>query len=222
MQEPWVALQKGQCGPQEKRQTYADFAEGDARVDVALEQMLQEVHDNATFGALVCRMSSAGGNLVATHVILDIPLALEDETVNLKFACNAAFASVKRNFTKEQAVECDAKGPDVDGFCDRLGWPAGFFVVYYRVVDDLGGHEHGGAGFYCKIGVVEEKGIFGILRGGAHAEVGQALRIGEVGGAKVGNLDMRTIFCPEEIGGLDVAVDDALGVYCSDKLVGGA
>jgi len=78
-------------------------------------------------------------------------------------------------------------------------------------VDDLGGHEFGGTVPPEQIRVIEEDGVFPFsVSCTPLAAAGEEEGIGKMRGAKVGDFDLTAVLGPEEIGGFDVAVDDAL------------
>lgn len=195
--------------------THPDFAESDSRVDVSFQQMFEEMHENPALGSCVGWMPSSCGNLVVAHGLLDAPLSIQYEAIYLELASYTGLSDLKGYSTEKKAVKSDAEGPDVDGFGYRLRRWAGGILEIDRVVYDLGGHEHGRAGFYGEVGVVEQEGVARILGGGsAGSQICEALRIGEMRGSKVSNFHMCAVFGPEEIGGLNVAMYDALAVHC--------
>lgn len=76
--------------------------------------------------------------------------------------------------------------------------------------DDLGREECRRARAEREICVVLQQRVVGEVRTARR----KALCVAELGDAKVADFDLTAVVRPEEVGGLDIAVDDALLMYC--------
>lgn len=146
--------------------TASNFAEGDPKPDVLSKEVVQKMHNDSTLRMLVSGIASASRDTIIAHVLFSLPVVMEYTPIHFPFATNATFLGGKWYFSKEQAVQCDSKGPDVDGISDRLGRRWRGLIYTDRVVHNFGCHEHGRPGSDSQVGICEENGVLGIILGG--------------------------------------------------------
>lgn len=89
------------------------------------------------------------------------------------------------------------------------------FVLLLKVLKyELRCEERGSASTLSEIRFVHENFVQSILIDPLLPGLSESLGIREMAHAKISNFDMVTVLCPEEVGRLDIAMNDTLMVHC--------
>lgn len=97
---------------------YLDLVEGDAGLWVLPEKTVEETDEGGAGRVLIAGAASARRDAVGAHGVLHGPVEVADGVVEAPFCAGGCWVGGEWGFSKEEAVEGDAEGPDIDGFGD--------------------------------------------------------------------------------------------------------
>jgi len=187
--------------------TNLDLVKSDSPLLVLLEKSVEEKHSRRPWSRRR-RIATARRNSVCTHSRGRGPVVVANDTVKLPFS-TVRSKRRERDSTKEETEKGHPKGPDINRLGDRGSLFSSVVGVVAVFPDDLGSKERGCAGTLGKVGVAHEDSFWSFVLRILPCS-GQALSIGEVRDAKVAYLDLTAVGRPQEVGGLDIPVDDTL------------